>query len=245
MVTDVKRLQQIIKNLLSNAFKFTHQGQVSFSIAPADERLVAGQRGAQPRQPGDRVLGRATPASASRRDKQQIIFEAFQQADGSTSRKYGGTGLGLAISRELSQLLGGEIRLVSAPGAGSTFTLYLPQSYNPARTRASAPRREPRRPAHAARTAPRAAGAAPSPAWPCMPTSASDDAGDDAESSPTTPTTTATPSSAGDRVLLIVENDLAFAKVLLEAARQRGLQGPRQQHRRRRADDGARVPARR
>src|SRR5207247_7484495 len=130
--TDIKRMQQIIKNLLSNAFKFTHQGSVSFSVAPVasgwsmenDELNRAGQVVAF--SVTDTGIGIST-------DKQQIIFEAFQQADGSTSRKYGGTGLGLAISRELSRLLGGEIRLVSSPGTGSTFKLYIPQTYSPPR----------------------------------------------------------------------------------------------------------------
>ena len=128
LVTDSKRLQQVLKNLLSNAFKFTEQGRVRLSVFCRRERLER-----RPSGPGQGGLGGCIRGfrhgHRHSAEKQRIIFEAFQQADAGTSRKYGGTGLGLAISRELASLLGGEIQLRSTPGEGSTFTLYLPQTY--------------------------------------------------------------------------------------------------------------------
>jgi HAMP domain-containing protein/signal transduction histidine kinase/DNA-binding response OmpR family regulator len=217
VVTDSKRLQQILKNLLSNAFKFTHRGQVTFSIEPARSGW----------DPDNDDLNRTPEVVAFvvsdtgigiSSEKQQIIFEAFQQADGSTSRKYGGTGLGLAISRELAKLLGGEIRLVSSPGKGSSFTLYLPMTYTPPRTS--------RRPARGGAVDFDAAGnlsesgslsGDPRPVLleqAAEPMLLANEAQDDRDAI-----------QPGDTVILIVENDLAFARFLLEAVREQGCKG--------------------
>ena len=221
MVTDIKRLQQILKNLLSNAFKFTHQGSVTLTV----EEVVTGWSS------DHEELNRAQQVIAFAvadtgigisGDKQQIIFEAFQQADGSTSRKYGGTGLGLAISRELSKLLGGEIRLASAPGQGSTFTLYLPIHYpatrSTRRTSSFSDMRTLEQPVPQARRLPPPLPApVPQPAaeepldnGSAILNEADDDRGNIGE---------------GDLVLLIVENDLTFARFLLDAARAKGFKG--------------------
>ena len=130
IVTDEQRLQQILRNLLSNAVKFTHRGSVTLRIA-------------RPGQDEDTLEFSVIDTGVGIPDeKLALIFEAFQQADGTTSRKYGGTGLGLSISREIARLLGGEIRVSSAPGVGSTFTLCLPLAPRGPR---GAPRRSSRR----------------------------------------------------------------------------------------------------
>jgi signal transduction histidine kinase/CheY-like chemotaxis protein/HAMP domain-containing protein len=235
MFTDAKRLQQVLKNLLSNAFKFTHHGQVTLTVAPVgpawhsdnDELNRSGE-----------VLAFAVSDSGIGipQDKQQIIFEAFQQADGSTSRKYGGTGLGLAISRELSRLLGGEIRLVSSPGRGSTFTLFLPRTYVfPSRsgrkllattssdsTMMTAGTDLVTAPPSLREVRPFNGHGAPAPtAGPLQDHSLEElaaplvnEVGDDRDAI-----------QPGDRVLLIIENDLGFARFLLDTARERGFKG--------------------
>ncbi|MCP5049149.1 MAG: response regulator [bacterium] len=127
--TDRQRLEQVIKNFLSNAFKFTPFGSITLRISrpgpnrPSDTAL----------DPGNSISFSVIDTGAGiPKEKQKVIFQAFQQADGTTSRKYGGTGLGLSISRELAKLMGGEIHMKSTPGNGSTFTIILPENFTPA-----------------------------------------------------------------------------------------------------------------
>jgi HAMP domain-containing protein/signal transduction histidine kinase/CheY-like chemotaxis protein len=211
IATDSKRLQQIIKNLLSNAFKFTHRGQVSLKVWQATDGWYSAN---ETLDASDAVIafsvsdtGIGIPA-----EKQQIIFEAFQQADGSTSRKYGGTGLGLAISREIARLLGGEIHLASQPGEGSTFTLFLPQSFSPQ----NVVRRTTQSRSKAMPSAPSALlDSAKLPvSLPTETIAAENEYADDRSSI-----------HADDRVLLIVDNDLGFAQFVLETARKLGFKG--------------------
>ncbi|MGH8299330.1 MAG: response regulator, partial [Steroidobacteraceae bacterium] len=197
MTTDSKRLLQILKNLLSNAFKFTERGGVRLHVTVATggwslEHPTLSQSGTVIEfSVSDTGIG--IPL-----EKQRIIFEAFQQADAGTARKYGGTGLGLAISRELAQLLGGEIRLSSSPAAGSTFTLYLPQSqvivtHAKAATAVAAP--VPQTLVPMARAA----------------VARVEEIGDDREDI-----------QPSDKTLLIVEDDPHYVRVLLDLARGKG-----------------------
>jgi HAMP domain-containing protein/CheY-like chemotaxis protein/signal transduction histidine kinase len=200
IITDSKRLQQVLKNLLSNAFKFTAEGGVKLAVAPAasgwnpDHPTLSDAPGVVSFEVSDTGIG--IPP-----EKQRIIFEAFQQADAGTSRKYGGTGLGLAISRELANLLGGEIQLRSVPGKGSVFTLYLPQAYSAGAASKSAS-------GAAAEAAYFGAPAQmPMRATDRQPEQIPDDRDD---------------LVAGDGVVLIVEDDAHYARTMVAAAKEQG-----------------------
>jgi CheY-like chemotaxis protein len=196
ITTDIKRLQQVLKNLLSNAFKFTDQGGVTLRLASVQTKNVLATSTDQP----TIAFAVSDTGIGILPEKQKIIFEAFQQSDGTTSRKYGGTGLGLSISRELAHLLGGSIQLVSQPGQGSTFTLYLPQVAK-ATEKPSVP---------STTLQPLQSPGLLLPIAPASPLPSSEIADDRDQIQP------------GDQVLLIIEDDVNFARILLELARQQG-----------------------
>jgi signal transduction histidine kinase/CheY-like chemotaxis protein/HAMP domain-containing protein len=195
--TDEKRLQQIVLNLLSNAFKFTSKGSVTLGVRCADS-------GWSPTHPVLRTAERAIEIAVTDtgigipEDKQKLIFEAFQQADGTTSRKYGGTGLGLSISREIARLLGGELQVRSVAGEGSTFTLYIPLEAEATASIATAG--APARYDNSGAVIPSA-----------LPTGF--EVNDDREEIGRAP------------FVLIVEDDPTFATILLDAAHEAGLKG--------------------
>ncbi|HUR88525.1 MAG TPA: response regulator [Ramlibacter sp.] len=196
MDSDPKRLQQILKNLLSNAMKFTSHGHVEVRVSLAeggwshDHPVLSQSQHVIAFEVEDTGIG--VPP-----EKQRLIFEAFQQADAGTSRKYGGTGLGLAISRELAILLGGEIRLRSVPGQGSTFTLYMPLHYSgPDPSTVMRPKTAPEVPVLA------------------LPVARDEHITDDRELI-----------EPGDPVVLIVEDDPHYARILLGLARDKGFKG--------------------
>ena len=186
--TDEKRLQQVVLNLLSNAFKFTSDGKVALDVRIAHDGWTKDH-------PVLRDVGDALEISVRDtgigipKNKQKLIFEAFQQADGTTSRKYGGTGLGLSISREIAGLLGGELQVRSTPGEGSVFTLYVPL--------------------HAASAPALAHPVAKDAADPAIVEEPTDDRGN----------------LGDDPFVLIVEDDPAFAGILLDMAHGAGLKG--------------------
>ncbi|MES2385077.1 MAG: response regulator [Pseudomonadota bacterium] len=186
--TDRQRVEQILKNLLSNAIKFTDTGEVSLRVSLQPAGLIA--------------FSVRDSGIGIRSDQQQLIFDAFRQADGTTSRRYGGTGLGLSISRDLTTLLGGSLSVESREGQGSTFTLLLPCEWNPAPAPQQAPKPERR-----------AAGRLRNPAPVVVPS----------------PLPAPVPAAAfaddrhlprGDRLVLVIEDDVIFAQILYDLARE-------------------------
>ncbi len=222
--TDAQRLEQVLKNLIGNALKFTSEGGVSVSAYRAE----TGRRYSHPALlEADSIVAFAVTDTGIgiQPEKQRLIFEAFQQADGTTNRQYGGTGLGLSISREIARLLGGEITVESEPGRGSTFTLFLPVTFTP-----------PGESEEGEETA-----AVPMPGRRRRPLQRNEDplqyqssgdrpSGRELERGGGATRAGPVPDDRadiqpGDRVVLIVENDERFARVLLDMARDKGFKG--------------------
>ena len=212
--TDAQRLNQILKNLLSNSFKFTEKGEVKLTIYEAHHNWKQSHPALEK---AKRVVAfeiKDTGIGISK-DKQNIIFEAFQQAEGSTSRKYGGTGLGLSISRGLADLLGGSIDLESESGKGSIFTLFLPIDYNPATTKTEKY-------------------ALKENEYKISYLNENENLKDNKKQIPATKITEAneiinevgddrTNIVAGEKVVLIIEDDIRFGKIMMEKAHEKGL----------------------
>jgi HAMP domain-containing protein/CheY-like chemotaxis protein/signal transduction histidine kinase len=214
--TDEQRLQQVLKNLLSNAFKFTEQGSVKLRVSLAEGRQFASE--ALSRAEAVIEFAVSDTGVGIPREKLHLIFEAFQQADGTTSRRFGGTGLGLSISREIARLLGGEIHVESTVGEGSTFTLFLPARYQLSERPPAGEVRE----------------------YEIVPADTEGNGGSPPpppvveEPEPELDPTLLLPSDVrddrdeiqdGDRVVLIVEDDPELARTELEVARERGFKG--------------------
>ncbi len=222
ILTDRQRLDQIVRNLLSNAFKFTSKGGITLSIGRPDDGTVLSGTGLDP---ANTIAISVTDTGIGiPKEKQKVIFEAFQQADGTTSRKYGGTGLGLSISRELAKLLGGELRLESEEGKGSSFTVYLPEVLEKVAAQDS-PRLQ--KPSRAVKKSPPKATEKPTE----KPTEKEDVPQEVAPAKGEPPSSSSgvemipddrKETSPQDKSILIIEDDPKFAKVLCDLSREKG-----------------------
>ncbi|QBQ54305.1 response regulator [Nitrosococcus wardiae] len=191
---DRQRLEQVLKNLLSNAMKFTDKGEVTLSVSGVPNGRIS--------------FAIIDTGSGIPEDQQQVVFEAFRQAESTADRKYGGTGLGLSIARELTQLLGGDIHLMSEPGRGSTFTVTVPESYDPGLVQRCTPVEEVSNPQPLIE-----------PASPADTTSLFQQRQPAAPPAPTHPHEDDRERLTADsRTLLVVEDDESFARLLYDLA---------------------------